>query len=215
MSAQSPGFVHGEPKKKGDGMSVSGSLSHRRAAVLGTAVLGMMAGAPAWVAGPANAQVTITAEGQVPESCTLTAPGPFALGDLADTASVRALAVNVNCNTPWTYSLVSTNGALVAAAPPTQVAGVFTTSLDYQVTTLFNTDAGSFGDAALASGSLTAANAAGCVANAATTCPFAGSGTDVSIAQTSGSLTVSWTTPANPLAAATYSDTLTLTVLVI
>jgi hypothetical protein len=175
----------------------------------------MLAFGIAWVPGPARTQVTITAEGEVPESCTLTAPGPFALGDLADTASVRALAVSVNCNTPWTYSLVSTNGALVAAAPPTQVAGVFATSLNYQVTTLFNTDAGSFGDAALASGSLTAANAAGCVANAATTCPFADSGTDVSIAQTSGSLTVSWTTPANPLVAATYSDTLTLTVLVI
>jgi len=174
----------------------------------------MLAGAPAWVASPAEAQVTITAQGQVPESCALTAPGPFALGNLSDTAS-RALAVNVNCNTPWTYSLVSANGALVAVAPPAQVAGVFTTSLPYQVATLFSTDTGSFGDVAMASGALTAANAAGCVANAVTACPFADSGTDVSIAQTSGSLTVSWTAPANPLAAATYSDTLTLTVLVI
>lgn len=195
-------------------MSFCESVLYCRASILGAAAFGMLAGAPAWVAGPADAQVTITAEGQVPESCTLTAPGPFALGDLADT-SVRALAVNVNCNTPWTYSLVSQYGALVAVAPPTQVAGVFTTSLAYQVTTRFSTDAGSFGDSALASGGLTAAKAAECVANPATTCPFADSGTDVSIARTSGSLTVSWTTPANPLAAATYSDTLTLTVLVI
>jgi len=194
---------------------MSGSGSHLRchAGALGAAALGMLAGAPAWVAGPADAQVTITAEGQVPESCTLTAPGPFALGDLADTAP-RALIVNVDCNTPWTYSLVSANGALVAVAPPTQVAGVFTTSLPYVVQTSFATDGAAFGDPALNSAALTAANAATCVANAAAGCPFADSGAAVSIGKT-GSLTVSWTAPANPLVAATYSDTLTLTVLVI
>lgn len=196
---------------------MSGSESHwrRHAGVLGAVAWGILAGASAWVAGPADAQVTITAQGEVLQSCTMTAPASLALGDLADTASVRTLAVNVNCNTPWTYSLVSSNGALVAVTPPSQVAGTFATSLGYQVVTLFSTDSGSFGDPAMASGSLTAANAAGCTANAATTCPFADSGADVSITQTSGSLTLSLDTPTSPLAAATYSDTLTLTVLVI
>lgn len=196
---------------------MSGSESHWRchAGALGAVAWGILAGASAWVAGPADAQVTITAQGEVPQSCTMTAPGPLALGDLADTASVRTLAVTVNCNTPWTYSLVSANGALIATAPPSQVTGAFTTSLGYQVDTVFSTDSGSFGDPAMASGSLTAANAAGCNANAATTCPFADSGADVSIAQTSGSLTLSLDTPTSPLVAATYSDTLTLTVLVI
>lgn len=196
-------------------MSGSEGQSRSHAGVVGAVVWGILVGASVWVAGPADAQVTITAQGEVPQSCTMTAPGSLALGDLADTASVRTLAVNVNCNTPWTYSLVSANGALVAVAPPSQVAGAFATSLGYRVVTLFSTDSGTFGDAAMASGSLTAANAAGCIANATTTCPFADSGADTSIAQTSGSLTLSLDTPTSPLVAATYSDTLTLTVLVI
>jgi hypothetical protein len=196
-------------------MLASDRHSRFHAGALSAVVWGMLAGVSVWVAGPADAQVTITAQGEVPQSCTMTVPGTLALGDLADTATARILAVNVNCNTPWTYSLVSANGALVAVAPPAQVAGAFTTSLGYQVVTLFSTDSGSFGDAAMDSGSLTAANAAGCNAYAATTCPFADSGADVSIAQTSGSLTLSLDTPTSPLVAATYSDTLTLTVLVI
>ncbi|WP_439478382.1 hypothetical protein [Brevundimonas sp.] len=194
-------------------MSGSGSYLRRHTSAPGAAVLGILAGASVWVASPADAQVIIEATGHVPESCTLTAPGPFTLGDLSDTAS-RALVVNVNCNTPWTYSLVSANGALVAETPPAQVSGVFTTSLPYVVQTSFATDGAPFGDSGLNSAALTASNAATCVAYASASCPFADSGAAVSIDK-SGSLSVSWTTPINPLVAGTYTDTLTLTVLVI
>ncbi len=196
-------------------MSRFGTRRRFDVVALAAAALTVSIAAPVCFAGRAHAQVTITAQGEVPQSCTVTAPGAFVLGDLADNASARTQSLNVSCNAPWTYSLVSANGGLVANAPPNQVAGVFTTTLPYQVTTLFSTDGGAFGDAALASGNLTAANAAGCVANAVVACPFASSGADVSISQTAGSLAVSWSTPAQPLVAATYSDTLTLTVLVI
>ena len=196
-------------------MSEFGKRRRFEVAAVSVAAITVSIAASVCGAGQAQAQVTITAQGEVPQSCTVTAPGALILGDLADDASARTQVLNVSCNAPWTYSLVSANGGLVANAPPNQVAGVFTTTLTYQVTTLFSTDGGAFGDAALASRNLTAANAAGCVANSVVACPFASSGADASISQTAGSLAVSWSTPAQPLVAATYSDTLTLTVLVI
>lgn len=166
-------------------------------------------------ASAAEAQVAVTAEGTVPESCALTLPTPAQanLLDLASTAP-RTINVTVNCNTPWTYSLVSTSGALTAQAPPTVRAGTFSTTLPYTVTASFGTETGSFSDVVRSSSILTGAFAAGCVANVVVGCPFPTSGSDISVNK-AGTLILNWTTPANPLVAATYTDILTLTVLVL
>lgn len=187
-------------------MSVADHTACRRA-------FGLVGVVAVLMASPAAGQVVITAEGEVPESCALSLPtaSQLNLGDLASTAP-RVIDVNVSCNTPWTYSLVSTKLGLTAqtAAPS---GGGFTTVVPYNVTTQFQTDAGAFGDVVASTG-LTAANAAGCVANNAAGCAFADSGAAVSINRT-GTLTLQWSTPSDPLLASAYSDTLTLTVLVI
>ncbi len=163
----------------------------------------------------AVAQVTITAEGTVEESCALSLddPGQLDLGVLT-TLGPRVIEVTVSCNSPWTYSLASSKGALEpdSAPPVAGGSGAFASAVPYTITTVFETEGGSFGDANLDSGALP--DAAACVANAASGCPFANSGTDVSIDRP-GTVTLNWTASSQPLLAATYTDTLTLTVLVL
>jgi hypothetical protein len=123
---------------------------------------------------------------------------------------------NVDCNAPFGYALVSGNGAFgrVGGALPLANGSLpFASAVAYNVTTNFTTDGASFGDAALLSSSLTAANASPCVAAAyLLSCPFANSGNAAAATGKAASLTIAWTPPAMPLQAGTYQDTLTLTV---
>lgn len=183
--------------------------SGRRAACSALAALSLLA-----CAGAAHAadQVRITIEGRIEPSCGLSgAAGSVALGDIS-VAGERTLAFTVNCNSPFAYALVSTNGGLAAQARQRVVGGDFVSLKPYAVGARFQTDLGSFGDAARPSSALTSAAAAPCLAAAfSNSCPFATSGNGVAINKT-GELTLKWDAASTPLLAGQFSDTIMLTV---
>ena len=156
--------------------------------------------------------VSLTLQGTIPADCAMTAPNSsLQLGDITRNGQ-QALSLNVNCNAPFAYSHLSTNGGLKLQGAASVVGGAFASSQPYSVTTSFQTDQGSFGDGALPSGSLTLANAAPCLAASyGASCPFANSGAGVAINRTA-SLIIGWAAPTAPLLAGTYSDVLTVTV---
>jgi hypothetical protein len=178
-----------------------------------TALLGAVTAAVCGMCAPAYAGDTIqlTVQGHVTAACSLSGGSSVQLGDVTGTGT-KSLALNVNCNAPFAYALVSTNGALKSDGVVKVIGGVFQTSQPYTVTTSFVTDVGAFGDTSLASSTLTATNAAPCEgATFSNTCPFANSGAGVALNQ-SATLTIGWSAPTAPLVAGTYSDTLTVVV---
>ena len=157
----------------------------------------------------------LTIKGTVTPSCGITGPGGTVnLGDVSAAGS-QQFTMTVNCNAPFAYAAVSTNGALVSTSTPSVVAGSFDHSLPYTLTTDFTTDGADFGHSNVPSSALTDANAAPCLAVTydAVGCAayFADSGTTIAINK-SATLTVRWSNPANPLLAGSYTDTITITV---
>lgn len=161
--------------------------------------------------------VTLDIEGTLAASCSLGGmpSGEVALGDLK-VAGSKVIPFTVDCNAPFGYALVSGSGAFSrvgGAASMAPGSKSFASAINYQVTTRFMTDAGSFGDNALPSSTLTATNAAPCVAATyLSSCPFTNSGVGAAAAGLPASLSIAWTPPSGPLQAGTYQDTLTLTV---
>jgi len=176
----------------------------------------ILLGALATTAGAGSAQaadqVQITVQGEVEPACGLSGgSGSVQLGDIS-VAGERTLAFTVNCNAPFAYAVVSANGGLASQSGTKIIGGDFTTLKPYSVGARFQTDLGSFGDAARQSSALTAAAAAPCLATAfSASCPFTTSGNGVAINKT-GELTLQWGAAATPLLAGSFSDTITLTV---
>lgn len=186
-----------------------------RKAILFSASLGA---ALCCAAAPVYAQsVTIDVQGTLAASCELTVPVASYTNLNIVAAGSQAIPFTVDCNAPFAYSLVSTNGGLLNApglATVVQGSMPFTGKVPYKVTTNFATDAGNFGDTNLEASDLTTANAAPCVAVVySATCPFTNSGTGAAAKGLAASMTLNWLAPTGPpLVAGTYSDTLTLTV---
>jgi len=189
-------------------MHYSNSYGRHAACALMSA-LAMMAGGGA---AQAADQVQIAIEGRIEPACGLSgAGGSVDLGDIS-TAGERRLAFTVNCNAPFAYAVVSANGGLASQAKARVLGGEFTTLKPYSIGASFQTDLGSFGDAARESSTLTAAAAAPCLATAfSASCPFTTSGNGVAINKT-GELTLEWDAASTPLLAGSFSDTITLTV---
>lgn len=158
---------------------------------------------------------TLTLQGTITASCALTGPGGgIDLGDVS-TAGSKDIVVQVNCNAPFAYAVVSANHALTTSGQ-TIVGGTFDQSLPYTLATSFQTSGSSFGDSAIASANMTDAAAAPCQAGSfdAINCPYANSGTTIATNK-NATLTVSWGAAAHPLVSGTFTDTITLTVRVI
>ena len=169
--------------------------------------------APLCAASPAMAgdTVKLTVQGEITASCALSGGSSMQLGDVTGAGS-KSLTLNVACNAPFAYALISSNGGLKSDGATQVVGGVFQTLQPYTVTTSFQTDQGAFGDTALPSATLTQQNADPCVAATfSATCPFANSGAGVALNQ-NATVTVGWSAPAAPLVAGGYSDTLTIVV---
>lgn len=171
-------------------------------------------GVVALTAGSAQAadEVQITVEGHVEPSCGLTGgAGSVQLGDIS-VAGERTLTFTVNCNAPFAYAVVSTHGGLASQSGVPVIGGDFASLKPYSIGSRFQTDLGSFGDAARESSTLTAAAAAPCLATAfSASCPFTTSGNGVAINKT-GELTLEWGAASKPLLSGSYSDTIMLTV---
>ena len=174
------------------------------------------------VANPAQADdITVEIDGEIEASCEITGLGAStALGELS-ASSGTTLDFTVDCNAPFAYALVSDNlgFARQSGAAPIGGSDAFATLLPYNITASFTTDdAASFGDTALVSTNLTAANAADCIAASynAAGCPFTDSGSAIAAnpSGTNASLAISWDAAgsSDPLAAGTYLDILTITV---
>jgi hypothetical protein len=161
--------------------------------------------------------VTLDIQGNLTESCALSGvpSGNVSLGDLT-VAGSTTINFSVDCNAPFAYALVSGSlglGRIGGAGPTAPGSQPLASAVPYTIAASFTTDTGSFGNTALPSETLTAANAAPCVAPSySIACPFAHSGTGAAAAGLPASLTIAWTPPATPLQAGTYQDTLTLTV---
>ena len=160
----------------------------------------MADGLPDTFGAPVSLSLDLT--GSVPSRCGfLKAPDSSAsLGDLENAGSV-ALGFTMDCNAPFDIKLRSGNGALshVGQQP---APNPFLASLDYTVGLSVATDLAPVGDAC-------AASALGSQA-----CSFGdglSSHDGVSIG-TDGSLTLSWTPPAQKMLAGSYQDQITITV---
>jgi hypothetical protein len=154
---------------------------------------------------------TLTITGTITKSCALTGPGGTVdLGDVS-VAGSKDIIVQVDCNTPFAYAVVSANHALTTSGQAI-VGGTFDQSLPYALSTDFQTSGSNFGDSDIASASMTDAAAAPCLAGTFDPgCPYTTSGTTVSINK-NATLTVSWSASVHPLVAGTFTDTITLTV---
>lgn len=168
----------------------------------------------------ANAADTITVniEGNVATSCGIIIASPNVTNLDFTQSGGHTIPFTVDCNAPFAYSLVSSNGGFknaIGAANVVSTSATFTSLIPYTVNTNFSVDTGgTFGNTGLISTNLTAANAAPCDATAynEALCPYANSGA-AAAAGLPASLSVFWNqTTSAPLVGGTFSDTITLTV---
>jgi hypothetical protein len=157
---------------------------------------------------PANAQtLTVTAQGQIPQTCTVAAGPSFGNAGLNASGSLSTTA-SVDCNIKFLIRVKSANGGLKTSLTPPSAA--FSNSLDYQfsIAVPLDNSAGTLSGNCAASGLVTGSSA--CALSPAGTGLSSGSAT--AMGQTA-SLGVSWTIPAPKLLlAGSYADTLTITV---
>lgn len=147
----------------------------------------------------ANDSVTIEVTGEIDPKCRLSNfPAGFELGQISS-PGMQTLPFQVDCNTPFEYSVRSHNGALKHFDSLEQNAA-FSSTLPYKVEFRLQTDAGLI--LALCESAILA-----------TTAPSCGHGTSnggIAISQTA-SMKITWL-PDNHLIAGTYSDVITLTI---
>ena len=147
----------------------------------------------------ADAQdVTINLAGQIPTSCRLSGlANTITLGAVSAPGST-SLPFQVRCNTPFTFAVTSSAGALKtdAATPSPGFTAAIPYTVELNIPTNIGAIAGSCTSAALKQGG--------------TGCSFPSSGQGVALAG-DASLLLSWQTNAVALAGA-YTDTLTLSV---
>lgn len=152
-------------------------------------------------------QLTVTASGTIPSSCSIASASPFPAVNLSANGSVGAQAT-VNCNTGFKINALSANGAIKSntAAP-----SGFTNSVAYDFTLSVPLESGGPIPATCASGTLVSGQAS-CALSPGNTTGLSSGGT-ASINKTAA-LTVAWTVPTLPtrLIAGSYSDTITLTI---
>lgn len=147
---------------------------------------------------PACAQgVTIDLEGQIPVSCGFESlTSQISLGDISRAAS-KVVPLRVRCNTPFTFEIVSQNGALQTTAPG-PVSWGFTDRVHYTVALLIPTDIGV----------MTGACRSWRLRRPLPTCAYPDSGEGIALSG-EGSLTIVWGSRREPLAG-TYSDVMTV-----
>jgi hypothetical protein len=147
---------------------------------------------------PAYGQgVTIELEGRIPVACGIEAlTSQITLGDIA-VAGVKTLPFRVRCNAPFSFALLSRNGALRTTSPPPMSWG-FTDHVPYTIALQIPTNVG--------------AVAGACpswrLRHPSPLCTYPDSGDGIALAG-EASLTISWGSRRDPLAG-TYSDVMTV-----
>lgn len=157
----------------------------------------------------AATQANLTLQGTISGSCALSGLSPTStIGTFNQNSGSHVLSFTTTCNAPFKYTVVSANGALQNPTPPVVVAGTFVSNRGYDATIQINkTNDGSPGSGTPIQDVCTSAQLLGPTPS----CAFTNSGSNVAIG-TSSSITLAWAASANPLAAGTFSDTLTVNV---
>lgn len=164
----------------------------------------------------AQDQLELTIQGTLEANCELFGQnGDFQGLDLSSSGE-KTLSINVDCNAPFSYAIVSENGALLHsdASTPGETMNGLAQDIVYNVSTSFALDdGGSFGDSDMPSEMLDNAYAASCLGPTyQASCPFSNSGSGTSAANSAAHIKVEWDRPDAPRLAGTYTDTLRLTV---
>lgn len=164
-------------------------------------------------AAAAQTSASVTVQGTLKPACSVALGAQPGTLNLA-TSGQTQVPMTVDCNAPFAYALTSANGGLLTSDAAVQPGSLpFASLVPYRVTSQFQTDNGTFGDADLVSTNLTAANASPCVGAAwSPSCPFSHSGQGAAAVGLPANLSIAWTPPAEPLIAGAYTDILVLTV---
>lgn len=151
----------------------------------------------------AGDNVQITLQGTIQSQCSVSASGSTVRVDNLAASGSKTVPLTVNCNAPFSYQLVSSNGGFkhtVASSAPNG----FLVTVPYNVEIRIPTDDVTIEDAC---------SSTSIIASGGTTCAFGNSGNGVSIGRDGqGSLTLTWAPGAIPLSGS-YYDRLELRVI--
>jgi hypothetical protein len=148
--------------------------------------------------------LSITAQGTIGQTCSITALTSFPAPALTAAGSVSATAT-VDCNTGFAIRATSARGAIRTTQTPTSG---FANSVPYNLTLTVPLDNSAMLSATCSSTSLVAGQSACALSPAGS---GLGSG-GVSAINRTAQLQVAWTTPPLRLVAGSYSDTITLSI---
>ena len=170
--------------------------------------------APALAVGSAPvraATVTVTAQGTIAPSCSMTSTKNFGSANINAAGTATATA-SVTCNQFFKMNATSANGAIKMAA---SVPAPYTNSLPYSLKGDIGLDNGTTSSVTCASSTLVAGQSS-CALSPANSTGLT-SGGQIATGKTT-TLTMSWTPPAPPTflkPGGSYSDSITLTVSVV
>jgi len=149
--------------------------------------------------------LTITAKGTIASSCSVGVQQAFGVANFNAAGSAGAQAL-VNCNTGFRINVTSANGAAKTA---NVTSNGFTNSLPYSVKLDLPLDDNSTVSATCASSALVSGQSSCALSPANGTGLSSGGKTAINKI---AALTATWTLPAQPLVAGSYSDTLTVSI---